>query len=276
MKAADSLARYHRIKNDPEFIEKRRIYSRKRYQETKAAQDAKSRKYRINNREKMTRMHKRLYRSKLTQYMCNGARYRARCEGIDFELVETDIVIPKFCPILGIPIAIAEGAPNRSSPSVDRINNDIGYIPGNIHVISLRANWIKRNASVDDLKLIHDYVLNPYSNIVHDETHSTLRSRLLGSARSRANKNGLRINISKGDILIPTCCPVLGIPLRVGVGRLHDNSPSLDRIDNNDGYIKGNINVVSLKANSIKKDATPKELQLLHLYMYDLSIKIRN
>ncbi len=40
-------------------------------------------------------------------------------------------------------------------------------------------------------------------------------------------------------------------------------SPSLDRIDSTKGYTKGNIWVISNRANTLKNDATLSELKLL-------------
>jgi hypothetical protein len=42
-----------------------------------------------------------------------------------------------------------------------------------------------------------------------------------------------------------------------------DNSYSLDRIDSNKGYVKGNVWVISRRANVIKNNATLEELELL-------------
>ncbi len=64
------------------------------------------------------------------------------------------------------------------------------------------------------------------------------------------------------DVPIPTHCPVLGIPLRRG-GIGDGSSPSVDRIDNQKGYVPGNVRVVSLKAKRVKNDATVGELRAL-------------
>ena len=85
---------------------------------------------------------------------------------------------------------------------------------------------------------------------------------MLNSARYRAKKRVMEFNIEKSDIIIPSCCPVFGFPLETSgdVGR-SDASPSLDRIDNKLGYVKGNVIVVSWLANRIKNDATPGQLR---------------
>jgi hypothetical protein len=90
-----------------------------------------------------------------------------------------------------------------------------------------------------------------------------LRRFLLSSAKYRAKKKNLPFNIHKEDISIPDKCPVFSIPIRYSEGGKTDNSPTIDRIDNTKGYIKGNIVVVSFKANRIKSNATLEELQNL-------------
>jgi len=83
---------------------------------------------------------------------------------------------------------------------------------------------------------------------------------LYESARYRARKRGVAFRISLDDIRIPILCPVLGIKLRRGEGRVTPRSPTIDRIDPERGYIPGNIWVISHRANTIKSDATLDEL----------------
>jgi len=90
---------------------------------------------------------------------------------------------------------------------------------------------------------------------------------MLQGAKSRARRKGLDFDISKEDILIPTHCPVLGMELVFNKGGFKDNSPSLDRIDSAKGYIKGNIQVMSYKANAMKNNATFEEVEKLYLFM---------
>ena len=88
------------------------------------------------------------------------------------------------------------------------------------------------------------------------------RRQMLQMARGRAKKEGLPCDLeSIDDIPKPTHCPVLGIELVMGTKRNGPNSPSLDKIIPELGYVKGNIGVVSLRANQIKSDATIEELQ---------------
>lgn len=83
------------------------------------------------------------------------------------------------------------------------------------------------------------------------------------SAKARATKKNLPFDILPKDIFVPFHCPVLGIPL-LREGPLSDFSPSLDRIIPYKGYVKGNIIVVSAKANRIKNDSTIEELEKVY------------
>lgn len=84
------------------------------------------------------------------------------------------------------------------------------------------------------------------------------------NAKNRAKRKGIPFNIEMGDIIIPKHCPVLGIELSSVNKRAEYNSPTLDRIVPILGYIKGNIRVISFRANTIKSDATPDELSLVY------------
>lgn len=92
---------------------------------------------------------------------------------------------------------------------------------------------------------------------------------LLTIAKSRAKMKGLVFDITLDDIEIPLVCPVLKIPLFRGVVG-NANSPSLDRIDNSKGYIKGNVAVISQKANTIKGFADTVQLEAVLNYMKGL------
>lgn len=81
-------------------------------------------------------------------------------------------------------------------------------------------------------------------------------------ARSRALE-GIPFDIELEDIVVPERCPLLGIPLVRGGRRKNRGNPSIDRIDPAKGYVKGNVWVVSTRANKLKNDATLTELETL-------------
>ncbi len=92
---------------------------------------------------------------------------------------------------------------------------------------------------------------------------------LYNAAKSRAVKKNIEFNITIEDIHIPEFCPVLGIKLEFACERVSHYSPTLDRIDNSKGYTKGNVMVISWKANSIKNIGTAEEHEKIAKYMRD-------
>jgi hypothetical protein len=92
------------------------------------------------------------------------------------------------------------------------------------------------------------------------------KSFILYASRQNAKTRGIENNLALSDIPdIPKHCPVfpcIEIEHRVGEG-IRDNSPSLDRVDNTIGYVKGNVRIVSYRANNLKSDASDQELTAL-------------
>ena len=87
----------------------------------------------------------------------HNAKHRAKKRGLPFTITMEDIIIPTLCPLLEIPILLDTGDKRSPhNPSLDRIKSDpaIGYIPSNIQVISSRANWLKADATLEELELI--------------------------------------------------------------------------------------------------------------------------
>lgn len=89
-----------------------------------------------------------------------GIKKRAKLKGFEFDLTLDDIPpIPEYCPVLGIKIKANDtNKPLDSSPSIDRIDSTKGYVKGNIRIISNRANRIKADATIEELrKVLEDY-----------------------------------------------------------------------------------------------------------------------
>ena len=82
------------------------------------------------------------------------AKARAKKKSLPFDLTIEDIVIPTHCPLLDIPLVLDNVIFADDSPSLDRLIPHLGYIKSNIQVISVRANTIKNNASLDELMLL--------------------------------------------------------------------------------------------------------------------------
>jgi hypothetical protein len=76
-------------------------------------------------------------------------RLRAKAKGLPCKLVTNDIVIPDHCPLLGIPLFFTQGVMTANTPSIDRIDSNLGYVPGNIQVVSWEANRIKSDTTIE-------------------------------------------------------------------------------------------------------------------------------
>ena len=93
-------------------------------------------------------------------------------------------------------------------------------------------------------------------------TDAGRRYEAWNNAKGRAKRKGVPFTITLDDVPpIPEACPVLGIPLRINNTAARGDSPSLDRIVPQLGYVPGNVMWISHRANSIKSDATPAELR---------------
>lgn len=76
---------------------------------------------------------------------------------MSFDLKIEDIVVPKRCPVLGIELFHGAKKICMNSPSIDRIDNSKGYVRGNVLVVSMKANIIKSNASVEEIRRVADF-----------------------------------------------------------------------------------------------------------------------
>ena len=91
--------------------------------------------------------------------MLSGAKKRAKLKGLEFNLVESDIIIPKYCPVFPeIELRKGDGKVSDNSPSLDRIDNTRGYVPDNVRVISQKANALKSNGTVELFKRLIEYI----------------------------------------------------------------------------------------------------------------------
>lgn len=107
------------------------------------------------------------------------------------------------------------------------------------------------------------------SELCSSNYYRDLIRSMYNNAKNRAAKQNIPFTISKDDIIIPAVCPVLNISLdwAVGMGRMRDSSPSLDRVIPEKGYIPGNVVVISWLANRIKSNATLDQLQAVCQYI---------
>tara|TARA_R100000458_G_C8270757_1_gene245506 strand:- start:1263 stop:1811 length:549 start_codon:yes stop_codon:yes gene_type:complete len=93
--------------------------------------------------------------------------------------------------------------------------------------------------------------------------------KMLQHARNRARINSREFDITIDDISIPSHCPVLGIKLVHGWDD-DESCPTLERIDNNVGYVSNNVMVVSALANRVKSSATWQQIIQVGNFYKDL------
>jgi len=90
---------------------------------------------------------------------------------------------------------------------------------------------------------------------------TTPEGRLLYRAHKRHREEGYNFNLGIEDIVIPEVCPYLDLKLSTDpADHKKSNYATIDRIDSSKGYVKGNIQVISLKANSMKSSSTEEQL----------------
>lgn len=107
------------------------------------------------------------------------------------------------------------------------------------------------------------------SNHRHKNPVERRLKKMVWAAKARAAATGLPFDLDWTDLEMPDCCPVLGIPLAKTFGPVSDNSPSLDKMIPAKGYVKGNVTIISQRANFLKANGTLEEFQKLTKWMED-------
>lgn len=92
--------------------------------------------------------------------------------------------------------------------------------------------------------------------------------KVWAAVKANAKKRGIHFDLTVADLeaVWTETCPVFGFQIQANEKRA-DNSLSVDRIDNSVGYVPGNICIMSWRANRLKMDASPEELEAVAAYM---------
>lgn len=134
--------------------------------------------YRNRNKEK-NRLYQEIRRLENNQKVCEirrnswrnldprkklyqQSKSRALRKNIEFSISINDIIIPDKCPLLNVPFIIGTKNNYEYTHSLDRIDNSKGYIPGNIWVISKKANSMKNSANKEELLYFAQQILNTF------------------------------------------------------------------------------------------------------------------
>lgn len=152
--------------------EYRKIYQEKNRERIKALK----KQYRQDRKEEITTYNKRYVEEHLEAVLQKGrentayyvkhfpekfllwsAKRRAKSKSLPFNIEESDITIPVNCPILGVPLKRSKKYGASDSPTLDRIIPALGYIKGNIQVISNMANRMKQDATFEQMAKLGEW-----------------------------------------------------------------------------------------------------------------------
>lgn len=132
----------------PKTAAKRRAYAREwRRADYKANPD--------KHREKSKRHGAAWRRANPVGAMLIRAKARAKDSGLLFSITAADVQLPEFCPVFGVRLVWCSPIPcDPCSAELDRIDNSLGYVPGNVIVVSRRANQLKSDATIAELEVL--------------------------------------------------------------------------------------------------------------------------
>lgn len=140
------------------LAERQRAAARRSYAKNIEESRRKGRERYWRKRDEIAARRAALYRANWATHAVRSAMKRAKKQGVPFSLCPEDLIIPDRCPVLGIPIVFGRGRGSPNSPSVDRLVPSLGYVPGNVRVISNRANTLKGNAALWEVQAVVQYM----------------------------------------------------------------------------------------------------------------------
>lgn len=147
-----------------------------------------------------------------------------------------------------------------------------------VHYEKHKEEVSKRNKEYreNNKEKLREFEKSPHRKKFHSDWLKTKRKEepyrfIYYSAKQRAKKHGIIFSISKQDVIdvypIDNKCPILDLQLQPSLKKTQENSPSLDRIIPEKGYVKGNILIISHRANTIKNNATVEELEKIAAFL---------
>lgn len=157
VECANTRATQRYLENKDEILIKQRIRSKEYYNANKE----------IYSKQQKARCLNRVGCKSKENQLFYAAKHRAKRNGLEFNIEITDIIIPDYCPVFP---EMELDKNNRSnskpnSPSLDRHDNTLGYVKGNIYVISHRANSLKSSGNIEEFRKILKYMEFPPGKI---------------------------------------------------------------------------------------------------------------
>lgn len=147
----------------------RKDYMQEYYQKTKEKQLADQKVRREVKRDEIKEKLKQYYKTKngrigLTySSIKTGAKHRNLEVSVSLKYLRS--IATDECPVFGTPFnwedfGEKDGKTLDTSPSIDRIDSNKGYVEGNIVWISVKANRIKNNATEKELLQVYTWLSN--------------------------------------------------------------------------------------------------------------------
>lgn len=292
---------FYRCKKCRELAKKERIekdrLAGKKYRNTEHYKEV-YKLYTKKNEDKLKQRGKDRRLNRPEYFLFAAAKKRSREFNMECSITEQDVKLlldtTDECPLRKVKFERGENKRAvDNSISLDRIDSTKGYTKDNIQLLSYKANVVKNDVDFNTFKLIVEN-LRSYVPIEHATDNDTrkiiLRDRdeyikisnrekdkiklrnietcLSGNAKKRAKKKNLEFSINtnyiKSIFPLDNICPILKKKFVFGENFVMDDfSATIDRIDNNKGYVKGNIRIISAKANSVKNSLSIDELEFM-------------
>lgn len=151
-------------KLDGEFHFKNKIKN-ERTPQCKACNAIATKKYRDINKDKINTRCRTFRQNNPTKRILWSSKQRAKHYNIAFDLVESDLLCPTHCSYLGLELHYLAGKVRAdNTASLDRIIPEVGYIKGNVEIISDLANHMKNSATKEQLIFFAKEVLKRYDS----------------------------------------------------------------------------------------------------------------
>lgn len=118
-------------------------------------------KYRREHKELYARLQAASRVRNPRAHLVIDARARAKRYGLPGTITTAEIEWVTHCPVFGIELFYGRTKGNGqrwNSATLDRKDNTKGYVPGNVFVISHRANRLKQDATIEQLEQILAYM----------------------------------------------------------------------------------------------------------------------
>ena len=198
-----------------------------------------------------------------------GLAVKAKARGLECTITEDDVVWNTHCPVYGFELDYFKEGKEDNTFSIDRIDSNKGYVPGNVEVASWRYNDLKWDGTLWEFEQVLGYMRDPKEPVMSEcipfdnQYVKMKKSHIKGGIVFRSKGQEIFTAEEFYALPFPGICPVLGMPMKFNdKGRMPD-SFSIDRFDNNKGYVVGNMRVISLRANSLKSNASLSEMEKL-------------